>query len=224
MTTLPISIRPAQECDAAAVAELYRKVYPTGYPYSPQTLRRQIHSYPEGVYVATRGDSVVGYCATLRKVERAVFQPHTWLEITGRGTGEGHDPQGDWLYGYEIFVDPERQGQGIGRQLYETRASLCRRRGLKGIAICGRLPGLKQRLVQLGSVQNYLRALQAGEFRDPTFTFQANQGFEFQRLMPGYLPVDTDSLGYAAFMIWPNPAYRAPAARLEHDLAVATAG
>ena len=61
----------------------------------------------------------------------------------------------------------------------------------------------------LGSVQSYVRAVQAKELRDPTFLFQARQGFKFQRVMAGYLPSDTDSLGYAAFMIWPNPAYEA---------------
>ena len=209
MTDLPIFIRRAEVNDAPAVAELYRKVYPTGYQYPPKILRGQIESFPEGVFVATRGDDIVGYCATMQAFEQDVFQPHTWLEITGGGTGKGHEPKGRWLYGYEIFVDPEERRQGIGHRLYHARAELCRARRLKGIAICGRLPLLKKRMAGLGSVQSYVRAVQAKELRDPTFLFQARQGFKFQRVMAGYLPSDTDSLGYAAFMIWPNPAYEA---------------
>jgi GNAT superfamily N-acetyltransferase len=45
----------------------------------------------------------------------------TWDEITGNGFGSRHDPTGDWLYGYEMCVDPEVRGTRIGRRLYEER-------------------------------------------------------------------------------------------------------
>lgn len=200
----PVCIRLAVPDDIPEVAELYRKVYPEGYHYSNRTLCQQIRSFPEGVFVALDGQRIVGYCATILKTEKSVWSQHTWMGITGGGCGAGHEPEGRWLYGYEIFVDPDQRRRGIGCRLYLARASLCRRLRLKGIAICGRLPLLKTSLPRLGSVQNYVKAAQEERISDPTFTFQARQGFQFQRVMPGYLPLDEDSLGYAAFMVWRN--------------------
>ena len=41
--------------------------------------------------------------------------------------------------------------------------------------------------------------------KDPTFSFQERQGFEFVKAIPKYLPEDEESLGYAALSVWRNP-------------------
>ena len=68
-------------------------------------------------------------------------ESHSWKEITGAGTFEHHNPDGKTLYGAEVFVDPDLQGQGVGHLLYEARRTLCRAMNLKRIIACGRLPG-----------------------------------------------------------------------------------
>lgn len=210
-----ISTRRARSADVPEIAELYRKVYPEGKHYSLGALESQIASFSEGVFVVVRRGRIAGYCATILQREQAIWTDHTWRGITGGGFGHGHDPRGRWLYGYEVFVDPEQRRQGLGRRLYQARVELCRRLGLKGIAICGRLPLLSERLPSVGSVQAYVKAVQARDIPDPTFRFQTDQGFEFQKILPGYLPSDRPSLGYGAFLVWRNPALLEPASRIE---------
>ncbi|MAN79559.1 MAG: carbon-nitrogen hydrolase, partial [Magnetovibrio sp.] len=59
-------VRHAQAGDVAAVQKLYKKVYPGMSPYSADQLRGQINNFPQGQFVATYEDAVVGYCATFR--------------------------------------------------------------------------------------------------------------------------------------------------------------
>lgn len=201
----PVGLRHAQSRDVPLIVELYRKVYPEGPHYSAQTLGAQIANFPEGAFVALREDQIVGYCATLRETRAAVWSNHTWKEITGGGRGNDQCAGGRWLYGYEIFVDPDCRRRGIGQRFYRARAELCRSMGLDGIAICGRLPQLRKRFSRLGSAQAYVKAALSREIVDPTFHFQLEQGFVFQRVIPAYLPGDEASMGYAAFMVWLNP-------------------
>ena len=66
-----------------------------------------------------RATRVVGYGATFCIAEALV--PHGWRKITGGGYASRHDPNGGWLYGMEVCVDPERRGLRIGRRLYDRR-------------------------------------------------------------------------------------------------------
>lgn len=200
-------VRHATLADIEAIRALFTKVYPTTETYALAELRGQINNFPEGVFVATFDDRVVGYAATLRTTERRVMRRHTWLEITGGGYASTHNPEGTWLYGYEVFVDPDYRRLRIGERLYRARAQLCQHLNLKGIAICGRLPLLSKRLAKVGTVESYIEAVQSKRIKDPTFSFQVREGFEFHKVMPKYLPEDFESLGYAALMTWHNPTY-----------------
>ena len=74
-----------------------------------------------------------------------------WLpEITGNGYASRHDPDGDWLYGMEVCVDPEFRGYRLGQRLYNERKKLCQALGLKGIVFAGRLPTLARRIGIIG--------------------------------------------------------------------------
>ena len=66
-----------------------------------------------------------GNCATFRIAEEIGLKTHTWTEITGNGYASGHDPQGDWLYGMEVCVDPDYRGHRMGQRLYNERKALC---------------------------------------------------------------------------------------------------
>lgn len=198
-------VRPATLSDVPEIADLYRQVYPQGIAYSHAALRGQINNFPEGVFVAVYEGRVIGYAASLILPETLVLRAHTWREITGGGYGSTHNPGGQWLYGYEVFVNPEHRRLRIGDRLYRARARLCRDLRLKGIAICGRLPLLRRRLSRVGSVEAYVEGVLSKKIKDPTMGFQLRQGFEFQRVLPDYLPDDVDSLGHGAFMLWRNP-------------------
>jgi len=222
-------VRTAVEADAVSIAELSARVYKNMAPYTAPVIRGQINNFPEGVFVALYDDEVVGYCATLRVREERVFRDHTWKQVTGGGYGSTHDPDGDWLYGYEVFVDPARRRLRIGDRLYKERRSLCQHYRLKGIVICGRLPLLSKRIKKVGTPEKYVEAVLNKEIKDPTFSFQRRQDFEFIRVIPEYLPVDRASLGYAALMTWRNPEVgvddpqtMAPSTRMPGTVRVAT--
>lgn len=198
-------VRNATEADADAIAALSEKVYKELGGYRAAIIRGQIHHFPEGTFVAVCNDTIVGYCATIRVSERRAFSPHDWKQITGGGYGSTHNPDGDWLYGYEVFVDPDYRRLRIGDRLYRERRNLCQHYRLKGIVICGRLPLLAKRIKKVGTPEGYVEAVQRKEIKDPTFNFQFRQGFEFHHIVHDYLPVDKPSLGCAALMTWRNP-------------------
>lgn len=201
-----LNIRKAVAKDLRAICRLYKKVYPEDTkPYSIDCLRGQLNNYPEGQFVAEYEGVIVGYCASLRLPEKKVMAAHTWSEITGNGYGTTHDPEGDYLYGMEIFVDPDFRGIKIGERFYRQRRQLCKHLRLKGIVFGARMPLLRRRLKKIGGVEEYVKLVLAKKIRDPVLGFQIRHGFEVKGVLPGYLPSDKESMGYAAHLVWSNP-------------------
>lgn len=201
-------VRTARLSDIPAINRVVQRAFPRMEDYTYDELRGQINNFPAGQLVAVYEDRIVGYCATICLPERQVMRRHTWTGITGNGYGSTHDIDGDYLYGYEICVDPEARGLRIGQRLYREREALAIKLDLKGIVFVGRIPGLRRRFKQYGSARAYVDAVINRSIRDRVLTFQMNQGYEFLGLMPGYLPDDKDSMGYGAHMVWHNPEYK----------------
>ena len=122
-----LTIRNATPGDVPAICDLTNRVYRgtgmQGYPHG--AVRGQINHFPQGQFVILVEDKVVGYCATFRIGEKLALRRHTWVEITGNGYASRHDPEGDWLYGMEVCVDPDYRGYRIGQRLYNERKKLC---------------------------------------------------------------------------------------------------
>ncbi|MBX2861825.1 MAG: GNAT family N-acetyltransferase [Vampirovibrio sp.] len=199
-------IRNAKTSDVKDIQALSTKVYTDIPPYTASVLRGQINNYPEGQFVATYEGQVVGYCATIRISKERAFAAHTWREITGGGYGSTHEPEGDYLYGMEVFVDPDYRGIRIGDRLYTARKNLCRHYRLKGIVFGGRMPLLHKRLAKAKTVDNYVEMVKHKEIRDPVLAFQLRRGFEVIGVLKDYLPSDRESLAYASHMVWYNPS------------------
>ena len=200
-----LRVRNAQIADIPRLVELTARVYTPEWGHSPEMLRGQMTRFPEGQFVAEYGEHLVGYCATFRIAESIALAPHTWSDITGGGFAARHDPDGDWLYGMDVCVDPDYRGLRIGRRLYAARKRLCQKLGLRGIVFGGRLPGLAKRIARYGDAQGYVDAVIAGRQRDATLSFQLRNGFELIGLLPRYLPGDHESMGVAAHLVWRNP-------------------
>ncbi len=196
-------IRALHQSDFSAVAALSARVYGAGY--SQDMVRGQLGNFPEGQFVAEYDGRIVGHCATFRIDEATAMAPHSWREITAGGYAARHDPLGDWLYGMEVCVDPDYRGLRIGRRLYDQRKKLCQSLELKGIVFVGRLPGLKRKLRQHGSVEAYVEAVESARVRDATLSFQLRNGFEAHGVIPDYLPSDAESMGYGVRLMWRNP-------------------
>jgi len=198
-------VRNARVADAAAIARLSETVYGSADAYPTEMIRGQITNFPEGQFVAEYEDRVVGYCATFRVSGDLAFGPHRWGEITGHGFASRHEPEGEWLYGMEVFIDPEYRNLRIGQRLYNERKKLCQYLRLKGIVFGGRLPGLSKKRHRDLSPEDYVEQVRAKKIRDPVLSFQLRNGFEFHGILRDYLPGDTESRGHAALMFWRNP-------------------
>jgi predicted amidohydrolase/ribosomal protein S18 acetylase RimI-like enzyme len=200
-----LEVRQAVATDVPGIVDLVDRAYERISGYSRGMVRGQINNYPEGQFVALYEGKIAGYCATMRLDERLALAPHSWDEITNDGFGSRHDPTGDWLYGYEMCVDPDLRGVRIGQRLYDIRKALAERLELKGIVVGGRLPGYSRLRRKVGSPEEYLEQVQTGKLRDPTLGFQLRNGFEPVGILKNYLPEDTASAGFAAHMVWRNP-------------------
>lgn len=200
-----LDIRNAQPGDVPAILRLIRRVYPDMPGYAPAMVRGQINNFPEGVFVALYDNRVVGYCATMRVTKAMAFGPHDWEEITANGFGTRHTPAGEWLYGYEMAVDPKLRGVRIGQRLYDERKALAEELDLHGIVIAGRLPGYARARRKVDGPEDYLARVASGKIADQVLSFQLKNGFEAVGILKKYLPEDKASAGNAAHLVWRNP-------------------
>ncbi|HEX8261517.1 MAG TPA: GNAT family N-acetyltransferase, partial [Allosphingosinicella sp.] len=127
-----LEVRQAGQADVAGIVALVDRAYDRLSGYSRGMVRGQINNWPEGQFVAVYEGKIAGYCATMRLDERLALSPHSWDEITGDGFASRHDPTGDWLYGFEMCVDPKLRGVRLGQRLYDARKALAERLELKG--------------------------------------------------------------------------------------------
>jgi predicted amidohydrolase/ribosomal protein S18 acetylase RimI-like enzyme len=205
--TSTLVVREARLSDVDGIIGLTTRAYPRMGAYTRAMIRGQINAFPEGVWVAEHEGCIVGYCATIRVPEERALSPHTWHSITGGGYGSTHDSEGDYLYGYEVCVDPEMRRYRIGQRFYRERRRLVEHLRLKGTVVGGRMPAYARRAKEFDSPEAYLEAVKARKVRDPVVSFQLRNGFEIIGVLEDYLPGDTESLGYAAHMVWRNPLH-----------------
>ena len=216
-TKARLEVRQAKLNDVRAIADLVRRAYVDLPPYTLGEIRGQLNNYREGCFVAKLDGEIVGYCASMRLKANVALSDHTWDEVTGNGFGSRHDPTGDWLYGYEMCVDPKVRGTRLGRRLYEERRALAERLDLAGIVFGGRMPGLanamRRKRNNAEGPQDYLDKVIDNKIHDPVLRFQLANGFEPQGILENYLPEDKKSKAFAVKMVWRNPYVDADAPR-----------
>ena len=221
-TPAKLTVRTARTEDIDAIIELNRRVFPGQGEYTRGMIQGQISRFPEGQFVVEHEGRIVGRAATFMIDEPTALASHDWSTICGGGYASRHDPNGEWLYGMEVAVDREERRMRIGERLYDARKRLCEELGLKGIVFGGRLPGFKRRIKTYETPEAYLDAVKNKEVRDPVAAFQLRQGFEPIGILHDYAPMDKESLGVAAHMVWRNPYYdpdysKAPAHRRDPE-------
>lgn len=204
MEKINLNIRLAKKSDAKQVKNLSAKIYGED-PYPIDVLKAQIENFPEGQFVAEMNGEVVGYCASIIINGKKALKPHTWGTITGGGYCSTHNPDGDYLYGVEVFVDPDLRGRRIGDRLYKKRKELCKEYRLKGIIFGGRMPLLAKKIKQIKTPEKYVELVQDKKIKDTVLGFQLRQGFEIHSILKNYYPEDKESLGYAVLLVWHNP-------------------
>jgi predicted amidohydrolase/ribosomal protein S18 acetylase RimI-like enzyme len=172
-------------------------------PWARRQVAKLLHKFPEGQMAVEVNGKVVG-CALSLLVDYGKFgDNHTYSEITGDETFSTHDPNGDVLYGIDVFVHPDYRGLRLARRLYDLRKELCERYNLRGMVAGGRIPGYKRYATEL-TPREYIHKVRMKELYDPILSFQLSNGFHVKKVLKQYLTGDTESLEYATLLEWSN--------------------
>jgi len=165
-----------------------------------------LKTFPEGQICIEDNGRVVATALAVVVDYDQFGDKHTYKEITGNVYLTTHDPNGDVLYGVDVFVDPEYRNMRLGRRLYEARKELCKNLNLRAIVAGGRIPNYNNHADTM-TPQAYIEAVRRKELYDPILSFQLANDFEVKRVLKGYLPEDQASLGYATLLEWSNIYY-----------------
>jgi predicted amidohydrolase/GNAT superfamily N-acetyltransferase len=206
----PATLRLARVEDVPTLIALNKRCFPSmaehNVVWNKGQLTNHIRLFPEGQIVVERDGVLLGACASLIvRMGTDDYRPHTYSGITDGGYFHSHDPEGDTLYGADVYVDPDARGTGAGHQLYEARRRLCRQRNLRRIVAGGRLHGYLHHAAEMTPAQ-YIRAVETGEIRDLVLSFQLREGFIVRGLLRNYI-IDPNSKNHATFIEWTNPDY-----------------
>lgn len=213
MTDAPrVRVRNTRPADFDAIVALSGAVYPGAPAWTHAQLASHHAVFPEGQFVAVDEETgeVVGMAASLIVWWNDYEMNSSWRDFTEGGMFTNHDPErGRTLYGAEVMVHPARQGQGIGKRLYDARRALTTRLGLLRIRAGARLRNYHKHADRL-SPEEYVIKVVRGELGDPTLSFQLKRGFVVIAVVSDYLRHDPESLGHAAVIEWLNPAVATP--------------
>ncbi len=191
------------------IKEIMDRVYhEIGGAWPKKKVRAQLTVFPEGqICIEDHGKVVAAALSVIVDYDK-FGDKHTYDQITGNAYLTTHDPNGDVLYGVDVFVSPDYHGMRLGRRLYEARKELCQNLNLKAIVAGGRIPNYSQYAAEM-TPQAYIDKVKKKELYDPILTFQLSNDFEVKRVMTDYLPEDRKSEGYATLLQWHNLYYDA---------------
>lgn len=195
--------------DYDQVHTIMKKVYKNvDAPWQKDQIQGMIKHFPEGQICIVDKGRTVAVALTLIIDYAEYGDKHTYMQVVGDGTLKNHDSDGDYLYGIEVFVDPDYQGMRLGRRLYDARKELCEQLNLRGIIVGGRIPGYRKYSDDI-SPQEYISRVKRKEIYDPVLSFQLSNDFHIKKLLKNYYPVDHQSEGNAVLLEWNNIYYEA---------------
>ncbi len=176
--------------------------------WQKETIDRLIGIFPQGQLGVRVDGKIVGCALTIVIESTDLEEQHSYVEVLDNYSFSTHSPDGDLLYGIELFIHPDYQGLRLGRRLYDARKYLCEELNLKGIVFGGRLPNYAEYASEM-KPREYIEAVGRKEIHDPVLSFQLSNDFRPVRVLKGYLPTDHLSKEYAALLRWDNVSYEA---------------
>ena len=174
--------------------------------WSERQMESLISRFPEGQVVIKVNNHIAGCALSIMVDYRSVEKIHTYREITGNYSFNTHKPEGDMLYGIDVFIKPEFRGLRLGRRLYDYRKELCERLNLRGMAFGGRIPNYHLYADKFTPKQ-YIDKVRKKEIHDPVFNFQISNDFHPTKILKNYLEGDEASNDYAVLLEWDNIYY-----------------
>jgi predicted amidohydrolase/ribosomal protein S18 acetylase RimI-like enzyme len=202
-----LDLRNITMSDYSEIKDIMESVYSNaGGSYTKKELESILKHFPEGQICIEDNGKLVAAAFSLIVDYSDYGDNHTYKEITGNNTLKTHDPEGDTLYGIDVFVDPKYRGLRLGRRLYDARKELCEKLNLRAIIVGGRIPGYKKYSDNL-TPKEYIEKVRNKEIFDPILTFQLANDFHIRKVMTGYMPDDKESKAYATLLEWINVYY-----------------
>lgn len=199
-------VRPLKIEDYDALVAMQLKCFPDMQPWGHDQIESQLKYFPEGQLVIECDGRVVASSSSLMLDYDDELEWCNWKKIADAGYIRNHCPNGDTLYGIEIMVDPDFRGMRLSRRLYDARKELCRSRNVEQMIVGGRIPGYHKYADKMKASEYVDRVINKSIF-DPVLTAQVANGFALEGLLKDYLPSDTESCGYATFLLWRNLDY-----------------
>jgi GNAT superfamily N-acetyltransferase len=206
-TDFKLTLRGLTREDYPQIKRIMDRVYKgMGGAWKLNEYNTLIDNFPEGqICIEDKGSVIAAAHAILVNADEFESR-HTYDDLIKGGKMTAHDPDGNALYGIDVFVDPEYRGLRLGRRLYDARKELCETLNLKSIIFGARMPGYKE-YAGSTSPSDYIKKVKANEVYDPVLSFQLSNDFHIKKILKDYLPEDTQSNSYGVLMEWINVYY-----------------
>lgn len=203
-----IELRNLQMEDYDQLARSFKRIYAdTDVFWTHAQIKKLITIFPEGQIVIVVDERIVGCALSIIVDYDMVKGDHTYAKVTGNETFNTHKPNGNVLYGIEVFIHPDYRGMRLARRMYEYRKELCEKLNLKAIMFGGRIPNY-HKYSDTMRPKEYIEKVRTREIYDPVLTFQLSNDFHVCRVMRNYLPNDEESRHCATLLQWDNIYYQ----------------
>ncbi len=206
-----VIVRSLQIEDYSLLSQSFRRTYTNGSDefWSREQIDKLIKIFPEGQIVTVADKKIVGCALSIIVDYDKVKNDHTYDSVTGHETFNTHNPNGNILYGIEVFIHPDYRGLRLARRMYEYRKELCEKLNLKAIMFGGRIPNYHNYSDELRP-KEYIQKVRKKEIFDSVLTFQLSNDFHVRKVMTNYLPNDEESKHFACLLQWDNIYYQPP--------------
>jgi ribosomal protein S18 acetylase RimI-like enzyme len=205
-----VGMRNLRMEDYDQLAKSFKRIYADSDVFwTKEQIKKLITIFPEGQVVIIVDDKIVGCALSIIVNYNMVKGDHTYAQVTGNETFNTHDPNGNILYGIEVFIHPDYRGLRLARRMYEYRKELCEKLNLKAIMFGGRIPNYHKYADKMRP-KEYIEHVRNREIYDPVLTFQLSNDFHVRRVIRNYLPSDEESEHCATLLQWDNIYYQPP--------------